>query len=147
PGRDRASSSFCRRCVGPEQVGQFHLRASGDQTLLFSLRENAIAKEPGLGYPERWRCVSRLGRFTGGLDSFESSPDPDLSARPGKLSGGGSLQPEYAPLRRARYRIRAVRRPRVTPRRAEACAFTRCRLLVVNERSRVGGSRWANDLD
>ena len=26
-------------------------------TPLFSLRENAIAKEPGLSYPERWRCV------------------------------------------------------------------------------------------
>ena len=32
-----------------------------DVTPLFSLRENAIAKEPGLSYPERWRCVSRLG--------------------------------------------------------------------------------------
>jgi hypothetical protein len=28
---------------------------------LFSLRENAIVKEPGLGYAERWWCVSRLG--------------------------------------------------------------------------------------
>jgi hypothetical protein len=35
--------------------------AADDVTLLFSLRENAIAKEPGLGYLERWRCVSRLG--------------------------------------------------------------------------------------
>ena len=48
-------------------------------TLLFSLRENAIGKEPGLGYPERWRCVSRLGLFNGGLDSFESSPYVTLS--------------------------------------------------------------------
>jgi bifunctional non-homologous end joining protein LigD len=32
-----------------------------DVTPLFSLRENAIAQEPGSGYPERWRCVSRLG--------------------------------------------------------------------------------------
>ena len=32
-----------------------------DVTLLFSLRENAIAKEPGLSYPERRRCVPRLG--------------------------------------------------------------------------------------
>ena len=30
-------------------------------TPLFSLRKNAIAKEPGLSYAERWRCVSRLG--------------------------------------------------------------------------------------
>ena len=29
-----------------------------DVTGLFSLREHAIAKEPGLSYPERWRCVS-----------------------------------------------------------------------------------------
>jgi hypothetical protein len=32
-----------------------------DVTPLFSLRENAIAKEPVLRYAERWRCVSRLG--------------------------------------------------------------------------------------
>jgi hypothetical protein len=50
-----------------------------DVTLLFSLREHAIAKEPGLGYPERWRCVSRLGLFNGGLDSLESSPHVTLS--------------------------------------------------------------------
>jgi len=50
-----------------------------DVTLLFSLRENAIGKEPGLGYPERWRCVSRLGLFNGGLDSFEPSPYVTLS--------------------------------------------------------------------
>ena len=50
-----------------------------DPTPLFSLRENAIAKEPGASYPERWQCVSRLGRFNGGLDSFESSPYPTLS--------------------------------------------------------------------
>jgi hypothetical protein len=30
----------------------------GRLDLLFSLRENAIAKEPGLSYPERWRCVA-----------------------------------------------------------------------------------------
>jgi hypothetical protein len=29
-----------------------------DMTRLFSLLENAIAKEPGLSYPERWWCVS-----------------------------------------------------------------------------------------
>jgi hypothetical protein len=28
---------------------------------LFSLGENAIAKEPGSSYCELWRCVSRLG--------------------------------------------------------------------------------------
>jgi hypothetical protein len=32
--------------------------AAVDVTPLFSLHENAIAKEPGLSYPERWRCVS-----------------------------------------------------------------------------------------
>jgi hypothetical protein len=55
-----------RRTVGPKRAGHLGLRAHVDQTLLFSLRENAIAKEPGLSYPERWRCVSRLGRFNGG---------------------------------------------------------------------------------
>ena len=29
-----------------------------EKTPLFSLRENAIAKESGLGYLEPWRCVS-----------------------------------------------------------------------------------------
>ena len=29
-----------------------------DETPLFSLRENAIAKEPAASYPERWPCVS-----------------------------------------------------------------------------------------
>ena len=33
----------------------------GDVTVLFSLRENAIAKEPGSSYLKPWRCVSRLG--------------------------------------------------------------------------------------
>src|SRR5262245_17131199 len=37
------------------------VRYTGRSDTLFSLRENAIAKEPGLSYPERWRCVSRLG--------------------------------------------------------------------------------------
>ena len=55
------------------------LEAAVDVTPLFSLRENAIAKEPGLGYPERWRCVSRLGLFNGGLDPFEPSPYVTLS--------------------------------------------------------------------
>ena len=37
------------------------MAAAADVTPLFSLRENAIAKEPGLRYAERWRCVCRLG--------------------------------------------------------------------------------------
>jgi hypothetical protein len=45
-----------------------------ERTSLFSLRENAIAKEPGLRYPERWPCVSRLGCSNGGSASFEASP-------------------------------------------------------------------------
>ena len=32
--------------------------AAVDVTPLISLRENAIAKEPGLRYAERWRCVT-----------------------------------------------------------------------------------------
>jgi hypothetical protein len=45
------------RCFGPEQATAFDVVTSVDVTLLFSLSENAIAKEPGLSYLERWRCV------------------------------------------------------------------------------------------
>ena len=38
-----------RRRVGPERAGHSGLGAQVEVTLLFSLRENAIAKEPGLG--------------------------------------------------------------------------------------------------
>ena len=38
-----------------------HLYFSGNVTGLFSLGENAIAKEPGSSYLKPWRCVSRLG--------------------------------------------------------------------------------------
>jgi hypothetical protein len=48
-------------------------------TQLFSLRKNAIAKEPGSSYFKPWQCVSRLGLANGGLDSFESSPYVTLS--------------------------------------------------------------------
>src|SRR5262245_28102918 len=50
-----------------------------DVTQLFSLRENAIAKEPGSSYFKPRRCVSRLGLANGGLDSWESSPYVTLS--------------------------------------------------------------------
>ena len=50
-----------------------------DVTQLISLRENAIAKEPGSSYFRPRRCVSRLGLATGGSDSLESSPYVTLS--------------------------------------------------------------------
>ena len=40
-----------------------------ERTAIFSLRENAIAKEPGSSYLKPWRCASRLGLVIGGLDS------------------------------------------------------------------------------
>ena len=40
---------------------QLPVAGEGDVTGLFSLRENAIAKEPGSSYFKPWRCVSRLG--------------------------------------------------------------------------------------
>ena len=52
---------------------------SVDVTQLFSLRKNAIAKEPGSSYFKAWPCVSRLGLANGGLDSLESSPYVTLS--------------------------------------------------------------------
>jgi len=50
-----------------------------DVTQLFSLRKNAIVKEPGSSYFTPWRCVSRLGLVNGGLDSLEASPYVTLS--------------------------------------------------------------------
>ncbi len=40
------------------QGSDYHTASAVDVTGLFSLRENAIAKEPGLSYSESWRCVS-----------------------------------------------------------------------------------------
>jgi hypothetical protein len=58
---------------------QYRKQPCTERTPLFSLRENAIAKEPGLRYPERWPCVSRLGCSNGGSASFEASPQRTLS--------------------------------------------------------------------
>lgn len=68
-----------QRRVGPQRATKVALVTAVDVTPLFSLRENAITKEPGLSYPESWRCVSRLGCFGGGSDSSESSPYVTLS--------------------------------------------------------------------
>jgi hypothetical protein len=54
-------------------------RTAVDVTQLFSLRENAIFKEPGSSYSKPWRCVSGLGLTNGGLDSLEFSPYVTLS--------------------------------------------------------------------
>jgi hypothetical protein len=68
-----------RRPIAPiASVASVGPHTAGDVTPLFSLRENAIAKEPGPSYPDRWWCVSTR-RFTGGPDSFESSPYVTLS--------------------------------------------------------------------
>ena len=60
---------------------------------LYSLRENAIAKEPGSSYFRPRRCVSRLGLANGGLDSLESSPYVTLSR------GGFSASSLVTPIR------------------------------------------------
>ena len=44
-----------------ERTGRANFDTSVEQTPLFSLRENAIAKEPGSGYSEGWSCVFWLG--------------------------------------------------------------------------------------
>src|SRR5262249_36980467 len=72
--RGHATQPKVMRCIGPQRAGDLVLRAEVERTSLFSLRENAIAKEPGSSYLKPWRCVSRLGLLIGGLDSFESSP-------------------------------------------------------------------------
>ena len=52
----------------------FLLPISEERTSIFSLRENAIAQEPALSYPQSWRCASRLGASIGGAGSCEPSP-------------------------------------------------------------------------
>src|SRR5262245_6674943 len=69
--------------------------APADVTQLFSLRENAIAKEPGSGYFKPRRCVSRLGLTNGGLDSLESSPYVTLSR--GAFSASSLVTPTRRP--------------------------------------------------
>jgi hypothetical protein len=62
--RYRAGSwSQARRVVAKVEwyAGELFPRLGFIVTVLFSLRENAIAKEPGSSYPRPWRCVSRLG--------------------------------------------------------------------------------------
>src|SRR5262245_60555469 len=55
------------------------VRCVVDHTPVFSLRENAIAKEPGASYPERRRCVSRLGASMVVYAPPEPSPNHTLS--------------------------------------------------------------------
>ena len=62
------------RWFGPPRTAAFGLRPSVERTSIFSLRENAIAQEPGSSYPESWRCASRLGALIGGAGSCEPSP-------------------------------------------------------------------------
>ena len=72
--RAQAGLPSALRTDTPLQESQSRQTAQVERTFLFSLRENAIAKEPGSSYLKPWRCVSRLGLVNGGLDSFESSP-------------------------------------------------------------------------
>jgi hypothetical protein len=72
-----AQADLCR--ASGLKLVPFVRHTAVDVTPLFSLRENAIAKEPGLRYPERWPCVSRLGCSNGGSASFEASPYVTLS--------------------------------------------------------------------
>src|SRR6516225_6895553 len=73
-----------RRRVGPPRAGHFGLRAHVNETPLFSLGENAIAKEPGSSYPERWRCVSRLGAS---MVAVAPSRHPVCDSEPGSVFG------------------------------------------------------------
>src|SRR5262245_43948814 len=65
--------------MAPRRLEGRRLATPVDVTQLFSLRKNAIAKEPGSSYFKPWLCVSRLGLMNGGLDSKESSPYVTLS--------------------------------------------------------------------
>ena len=84
PERWRSRGARLRESPRPLDASQFGQptpvrHTAVDVTQLFSLRENAIAKEPGSRYVKPWRCVSRLGLANGGLDSLESSPYVTLS--------------------------------------------------------------------
>ena len=61
-----------------------------DGTPLFSLRENAIAKEPGPSYPERRRCASRLGAS---LVAQTPSSLPVCDSEPGSVFGPSLVAP------------------------------------------------------
>jgi len=75
--RDRLVADFGFERV--QMAGEAHLNRTTEpvvrflvwleRTAIFSLRENAIAKEPGSSYLKPWRCASRLGLVIGGLDS------------------------------------------------------------------------------
>jgi len=67
----RISATFVLR---PSARYRLRLARLVERTRIFSLRENAIALEPGLSYPECRLCASRLGASIGGSDSFEPSP-------------------------------------------------------------------------
>src|SRR5205085_5682442 len=72
----------CRRQPGapPARAAlQVIGRGLGEVTQSFSLRANAIVKEPGSSYFMPRRCVSRLGLANGGSDSLESSPHVTLT--------------------------------------------------------------------
>src|SRR4029077_18798943 len=60
---------------------------------------NPIVKEPAVRYPECWRCVLTR-RFTGGLDSCESSPFATLSR--GAFSASSLVTPIRAETSRDR---------------------------------------------
>jgi hypothetical protein len=56
-----ARASFRALAVSDAGIGHAtaqHVHHSVEKTPLFSLGENAIARELGAGYPERWRRVS-----------------------------------------------------------------------------------------
>ena len=69
--------------------------ADVDVTPFFSLRENAIAKEPGSSYPERWRWVSRLGAS---LVAQTPSSLPVWDPEPGRFSASSLVTPTRWPL-------------------------------------------------
>jgi hypothetical protein len=86
--------------VGPEQLTQIGLRPPVDHTPVFSQGENAIAKEPGSSYPERWPGCVLTRRFNGGLGSSGPSPNHTLSW--GAFSASSQVTPICADTSRDR---------------------------------------------
>src|SRR5262245_21377284 len=66
-----------------------------DHTPVFSPGENAIAKEPGASYPERWPCASLLGASL--VAQAPSEPSPNHTLRWGAFSASSLVTPTRRP--------------------------------------------------
>ena len=88
--RTTGSADNASGCRSP-RAAAFELATSVDQTLLFSLRENAIAKEPGLSYSQRTlppcSFASIKSRTSGSVPALDISANSAPSTTPALAAG------------------------------------------------------------